>query len=134
MSFIAIIGSGALGGAVAHKLAGRDRVGEVRLIDPRRADRAGQGARHPAGRAGRRVQHPGDRAPARSPRRPARTSIVVADDGATARESTAGEAGLALLRQLAALEASAPIVFAGATQRELIARAVSELKVPRRRA
>ena len=34
MGFIAIVGSGALGGAVAHALAVRDRVTEVRLIDP----------------------------------------------------------------------------------------------------
>jgi hypothetical protein len=33
MGFIAIVGGGALGGAVAHRLATRDRVGEVRLID-----------------------------------------------------------------------------------------------------
>ena len=33
MSFVAIIGSGALGGAVAHAIARRDRIGEVRLID-----------------------------------------------------------------------------------------------------
>ena len=33
MSFVAIIGSGALGGAVAHTLAVRDRIGEIRLID-----------------------------------------------------------------------------------------------------
>ena len=33
MGFIAIVGSGALGGAVAHALAMRDRVPEVRLID-----------------------------------------------------------------------------------------------------
>ena len=34
MGFIAIAGCGALGGALAHKLAGRDRVAEIRLIDP----------------------------------------------------------------------------------------------------
>ena len=34
MSTIAIIGAGPLGGALAHTLAGRSRVGEVRLIDP----------------------------------------------------------------------------------------------------
>ncbi len=33
MSFIAIIGAGATGGAIAHKAAVRDRVGEIRLID-----------------------------------------------------------------------------------------------------
>src|SRR5438477_175232 len=34
MSIVAIIGAGALGGALAHSLAGRNRVDEVRLIDP----------------------------------------------------------------------------------------------------
>ena len=34
MGFIAIVGCGALGGALAHKIAGRDRIAEVRLIDP----------------------------------------------------------------------------------------------------
>src|SRR4051812_2532417 len=33
MSFIAIIGGGPLGGAIAHTLAVRDRIREVRLID-----------------------------------------------------------------------------------------------------
>ena len=33
MSHIAIIGAGPIGGALAHKLAARSRVGEIRLID-----------------------------------------------------------------------------------------------------
>ena len=33
MSIVAIVGAGALGGAIAHKLAVRDRVREIRLID-----------------------------------------------------------------------------------------------------
>ena len=33
MPFVAIIGAGPLGGALAHTLAARDRVREVRLID-----------------------------------------------------------------------------------------------------
>ena len=41
MSFVAIIGSGALGGAVAHTLALGDRVREIRLIDSE--DRIAQG-------------------------------------------------------------------------------------------
>ena len=40
-----------------------------------------------------------------------------------------GEAGLSLLRRLNAMEWHAPIVFAGASQRELIARAVGELQL-----
>ena len=34
MSIVAIIGAGPLGGALAQALAERDRVSEVRLIDP----------------------------------------------------------------------------------------------------
>src|SRR3954465_11272764 len=34
MPFIAVIGAGPLGGALTHKLAGRSRVTDVRLIDP----------------------------------------------------------------------------------------------------
>jgi malate/lactate dehydrogenase len=34
MPFVAVIGSGPLGGSVAHTIARRDRVSEVRLIDP----------------------------------------------------------------------------------------------------
>ena len=42
MPFIAIIGAGALGGAVAHALARRERVDEVRLIDPSGSIAAGK--------------------------------------------------------------------------------------------
>ena len=34
MPMIAVIGAGPLGGALAHVLARRNRVGDVRLIDP----------------------------------------------------------------------------------------------------
>jgi malate/lactate dehydrogenase len=34
MGFVAVIGAGALGGATTHALARRERVREVRLIDP----------------------------------------------------------------------------------------------------
>ena len=44
-----------------------------------------------------------------------------------------GEAGLALVKRLAALEARAPLIFAGNTQRSLIVRAATELHVPRQR-
>ncbi|MEO8076896.1 MAG: hypothetical protein ABI818_11230 [Acidobacteriota bacterium] len=131
MSFIAIIGSGALGGAVAHKLAGRDRVREVRLIDL--DEKVARGKALDIRQAGpvegfsTRVTAAGSLAAAAGA-----DAIVIADHANGQGEHT-GEAGLALLRQLAALESSAPIVCAGAMQRDLIARAVTELHLAPRR-
>ena len=127
MSFIAIIGSGPLGGAIAHKLAARDRVREVRLIDPE--ERIAQGKAldilqaSPIENFSTRVVGIGS-----LPAVAGAGAIVIADAAAGNGEHT-GEAGLALLRQIAALETSAPIVFAGAAQRELIARAIGELHI-----
>jgi malate dehydrogenase len=57
-------------------------------------------------------------------------AAIVIGDRATGDGEHSGEAGLSLLRQLIAMEGHAPIVFAGASQRELIAQAVRELSVP----
>ena len=122
MSFIAIIGAGPLGGAIAHKLAGRDRVGEVRLIDG--DERIAQGKAldipqsAPVEGFSTRVTAAGAIAAA------AGAAAIVVADAANGQGEHSGESGLALLRQLAAIESAAPIVCAGATQRELIARAV----------
>ena len=48
--------------------------------------------------------------------------------------NTAESPALAMVRQIAAVEAAAPLVFAGAHQLELIARAVGELHLARTRA
>ena len=53
--------------------------------------------------------------------------IVVADDGAASREQ-AGEAGLAVMREIARVASNAPLLFAGASQRELMARVSVELQ------
>jgi malate dehydrogenase len=131
MAFIAIAGCGPLGGALAHKLAGRDRAAEVRLIDPE--------GRMAQGKALDILQaSPVERFTTRMTSADSWTAaagadvIVVADDGRTGSEH-AGESGLATLRQLTKVAGTAPIVFAGSTQRELMGRASSELKVPRRR-
>lgn len=131
MGFIAIAGCGALGGALAHKLAGRDRVAEIRLIDPE--------GRIAQGKALDILQSsPVEQFSTRITSADAWTAaagadvVVVADDGPSSQELS-GESGLAILRQIADVAGSAPILFAGAAQRELMARTSVELKVPRRR-
>lgn len=127
MSLIAIIGAGPLGGSIAHTLAGRDRVGEVRLVDP-----AGQIAEgkaldirqsSPVEGFSTRVTAAGSIAAA------AGADVVVLADHASGQGEHAGDQGLAILRQLTAIETTAPIVCAGALQRELMTHAVSELRL-----
>lgn len=128
MSFVAIIGSGALGGAVAHTLAVRDRIPEIRLIDSQ--ERVAQGKAldirqsSPIDQFATQIFGSGALAAAAGA-----TAIVIADPASGTGEIS-GEGGLSLLRQLAAIESRAPIVCAGGTQRELIARGVGELHIP----
>jgi len=131
VAFVAVIGAGPIGGALAQKLALRDRVGEVRLIDP-----------HPGIAQGKALDIlQSSPIEAFSTRLVAAQSIhsaaganaiVIADAGATDTEYAA-ESGFALLKQLAAFEGSAPLVFAGAEQGGLIARALDELHMARAR-
>lgn len=128
MSFVAIVGSGSLGGSAAHKLAARGRVHEIRLIDPE--ERIAQGKAldilqsSPIESFGTRVVGTGALGAV------AGAAAIVVADSAAGNGEHAGEAGLALLRQIVALEMAAPIVFAGTTQRALMTRAVRELSVP----
>jgi malate dehydrogenase len=128
MTFVAILGAGALGGAVAHAIARRNRVPEVRLIDPSGTIAAGKVLdmlqSSPIDGFSTRITSADSVVAAAGA-----AAIVVADQAADGSEHT-GEPGLALLRTLVASGANAPIVCAGATQRELIGRAVSELHVP----
>jgi malate dehydrogenase len=129
--FIAVVGSGPIGGALAHKLAQRDRTREIRLIDPHAGIAQGKALdilqASPVDRFSSRVVA----AQALSSAAGAEV-IVLADAGETGAEH-AGEAGLSMLRQIAAIDTSAPLVFAGASQRDLIGRAVGELRMPRTR-
>lgn len=130
MSTVAIIGAGPLGGTLARSLAGRGRVGEVRLIDPE--------GRIAEGKALDILQS--------SPVEPFDTRVTAATSYAAAAGAgaivladlvsggeIAGEPGLALLRQLARMESTAPFLFAGASQRELMTRAGAELRLAPRR-
>jgi malate dehydrogenase len=128
---IVIVGGGPLGGAVAHKLATRDRVSEIRLIDS--AIDVAQGKALDI-----RQSAPIDRFSTRITAADSMTAaagaaaIIIADDASSQQEHS-GEPGLAVVRQLLRADADAPIVCGGATQIDLIARGVGELRAPRRR-
>ena len=130
MSTVAIIGAGALGGALAHTLAGRSRITEVRLIDP--AGRVAEGKAldilqsSPVEQFSTRVTAATDYAAA------AGADVIVFADLVSGGE-IAGETGLALLRQVARLEIARPFLFAGGLQRDLMARAIAELRLAPRR-
>lgn len=131
MSFVAILGSGALGGAVAHALARRGRVDEVRLIDAQSSIAKGKALdilqSSPIDGFSTRVTS------AESVESTAGAAVIVVADQAADSAEYAGEAGLAALRRVAAIEGHAPIVCAGASQRPLIGRAVTELRISKNR-
>lgn len=128
MPFVAILGSGPLGGATAHKLAARDRVREVRLIDA--DERIAQGKALDILQASPVEGFTTRVAGLSSLAAVAGAAVIVVADAADGGGEHRGEEGLSLLRRVAALEATAPIVFAGAAQRELMARGVRELSLP----
>jgi malate dehydrogenase len=131
MSFIAILGAGAIGGALAQKLASRCRVPEVRLIDVAGGIAQGKALdilqSSPIDGFSTRISS-GDTLEAAV----GADTIVIAD-AAQGDVEHAGESALTMIRRLAAMEITAPLLFAGAHQRELMSRAVSELHIDRRR-
>ena len=132
MGFIAVIGAGPIGGAIVQKLALRNRVSEVRLIDPHGSVAQGKTLdilqSSPVERFGTTVSSAQSLHAAAGAR-----AVVIADAASSAIEHT-GETGLAVLREVVAVERTSPLVFAGAGQREMMERVVSELHVVRSRA
>ena len=130
MSTIAIIGAGPLGGVLARTLAGRARVDEVRLIDPEGRIAEGKALdilqSSPIDSFNTRVTAATTYTAAAGA-----DAIVLAD--LVSGGEIAGETGLALLRQLARMETTAPFLFAGGLQRELMTRAITELHLAPRR-
>jgi len=130
MSTVAIIGAGPLGGALAHTLAGRSRVSEVRLIDPEGRVAEGKALdilqSAPVEQFSTRLTAATSYAAAAGAR-----AIVIAD--LIAGGEIAGESGLALLRQIAKLDTTAPLLFAGGMQRDLMGRAITEIHIAPRR-
>ena len=131
MAFVAVIGAGPIGGAIAQTVALRDRICEVRLIDPYGSVAQGKALDIQQSAA---VEQFSARIGAAHALHAAAGAgaIVIADSAETTREH-AGETGLATVRQLAAIETGAPLVFAGTMQRELMGRSVAELRIPRSR-
>lgn len=130
MPFVAIVGAGPIGGALAHALAERSRVDEIRLIDleGRVAEGKALDIRQssPVQLFNARVTGVTSLAAA------AGAGAIVFADFAAGGE-IAGETGLSTVRQISRMDASAPLLFAGGGQRELMQVTVDELHVPARR-
>src|ERR1043166_8076500 len=107
MPFVAILGAGAIGGALTHALAERGRVDEVRLIDPEGRIAEGKALdilqSSPVQQFSTRVTAAGGLAAA------AGADAIVLADFVQGGE-IAGETGLATLRQLARLDTTAPLL------------------------
>lgn len=132
MAIVAILGAGDLGAALAHKLAARDRVAEVRLIDAAAGVAAGKALdiqqAGPIEGFRTRLVAGGDALAAAGA-----SVVVLADQVGPPASEWQGEPALALLKRLAQLDTGAPFVCAGASQRRLIERGVGELGIPRAR-
>jgi malate dehydrogenase len=127
---IAIIGAGALGGALADALARLDLAAAIRLIDD--AGRVAEGKAldimqsAPIEGFSTHVSGSSDLAAAGG------AALVVIADRVRGAEWQ-GEDGLMLLKRLTPLVSRAPILCAGASQRELVDRGVRELHLARER-
>jgi malate dehydrogenase len=127
MSKVAIIGAGPIGTAVAHRLAAGSRFGDIVLIDQRVDVARGKALdiqqSGPVDHFDTRLSGDADPIAAIGA-----AAIVIADaveDGEW-REAN----GKALLQQLASAGNTAPIVFAGPHQTELMETAFRDLKMP----
>src|SRR4051794_31664867 len=130
MSIVAIIGAGPLGGTLALTLARRSRIGEVRLIDPE--------GRIAEGKAldilqSAPIEQWNTRVSAATILTAAAGADVIVFADMVATGEIAADAGLTLVRQIARMDTSAPLLFAGGMQRDLMALSVAELHLPPRR-
>lgn len=125
MALVAIIGAGPLGGAVASTLAQHGRAAEVRLIDPagRIADGKALDIQQSSG-----IQRFSARVTGATDVEAAAGADVIAFADLAGKGDIAGEDGLAIVRQVARLDSSAPLLFCG-SQLELMKRALGELHV-----
>jgi malate dehydrogenase len=130
MSIVAIIGAGPVGGTLAHTLAGRGRAGEVRLVDDE--GRVAEGKALDIQQSSPVEQWSTRVTAATSLAAAAGADVIVFADMVKTGE-IAADAGLAVVRQIARLETTAPLLFAGGLQRDLMGLALHELHIPRTR-
>ena len=127
MSSAAILGAGPIGGAIAHRLAERARFRSIRFIDAKASVAAGKALdirqSGPIDGVDVDLSATDDVLAAAGA-----TVIIVADAIETGEWQ--GEAGLALIRQLARAGTSAPLVLAGPDQTTLMETVAAEIKWP----
>jgi malate dehydrogenase len=128
MPTVAILGAGPIGATLAHKLAARERVRAIRLIDPER--QVAEGKALDIRQSGPVENYSTPVTASTHLSSVADAAVIVVADQASGGGDHAGETGLGLVRQILALGIHAPLVFAGAGQRELMARSVAELHMP----
>jgi malate dehydrogenase len=130
MASVAIIGAGALGGAVAQALASRDTVRRVLLVDAAAGVAAGKALdllQSGAVNASHvRLEGTDDLS-----RAVGSAVCVIADRHGPPEAEWAGDEGLALLRRLLQWTEHTPLVFAGASQSSLMLTARREHHVRR---
>ena len=125
MATVCIIGAGEIGGATAHALARGERVSRVLLIDADGKVAAGKALDIQQSGAVDRFHVRLDGTDDAS--RVAGCAVcVVADRFGRTSSEWQGEEGLAMLTRLAAYAGDAPIVFAGASQADLLRALVRE--------
>ena len=132
MSIIAVVGAGTLGGSLAHLLATRERVREIRLIDP--SDRIAAGKALDIQQAGAVEPFDTTVVAGRDLQAAVGADLIVLTGPADQPETEWEEDdGLAMLKQLGSLNRRAVTVCAGGGHRRLIERGVAETSLSRRR-
>jgi malate dehydrogenase len=132
VSTVVILGAGEIGGALARQLAATDQVSRIVLVDDLGTVAAGKALdvaqSGPVDRYHTLMAGTNDIAAVVGA-----AVVVVADRAGQAGGEWLDEAGLALLKRVAGLNQSAPILCAGAAQSGLIERGVNEAGISRMR-
>jgi malate dehydrogenase len=132
MAIVAIVGAGSLGGATAHALASADRISSLLLVDEAAAAATGKALdiqqSGPVGPFHTKLEGTADLS------RIAGCSVcILADRFGHDTDEWPGDAGVAALSKLVPFFGNASVVFAGATQANLLLAAVRELGLRRER-